>query len=243
MSNMCHVCDAKLTNSREDKDKHKNENSLKLNGDPISSCKLCGQKHHQEALKWDDLSSYPSRISSPPISLTSSDSTVSSCSEFSVDINSYGRVNQDESTAESRTEDASSSLNGHLQNSNMATQADGIDRSNTLIENSLKNNGHMGRDVEISGTNDGQEGRDTGVFKTNGFSKVGTDISYDNEKDAIIWEPPEPEDDMECSMANSDDDDEFGDGTKWGEPSSLCSFGEEGSGSYKFRDEKQKAME
>ncbi|CBI38138.3 unnamed protein product, partial [Vitis vinifera] len=125
----------------------------------------------------------------------------------------------------------------------MATQADGIDRSNTLIENSLKNNGHMGRDVEISGTNDGQEGRDTGVFKTNGFSKVGTDISYDNEKDAIIWEPPEPEDDMECSMANSDDDDEFGDGTKWGEPSSLCSFGEEGSGSYKFRDEKQKAME
>ncbi|KAL6318383.1 hypothetical protein AAG906_040556 [Vitis piasezkii] len=243
MSNMCHVCGAKLTNSREDKDKHKNENSLKLNGDSISSCKLCGQKHHQEALKWDDLSSYPSRISSPPISLTSSDSTVSSCSEFSVDINSYGRVNQDESTAESRTEDASSSLNGHLQNSNMATQADGIDRSNTLIENSLKNNGHMGRDVEISGTNDGQEGRDTGVFKTNGFSKVGTDISYDNEKDAIIWEPPEPEDDMECSMANSDDDDEFGDGTKWGEPSSLCSFGEEGSGSYKFRDEKQKAME
>lgn len=243
MSNMCHVCGAKLTNSREDKDKHKNENSLKLNGDPISSCKLCGQKHHQEALKWDDLSSYPSRISSPPISLTSSDSTVSSCSEFSVDINSYGRVNQDESTAESRTEDASSSLNGHVQNSNMATQADGIDRSNTLIENSLKNNGHMGRDVEISGTNDGQEGRDTGVLKTNGFSKVGTDISYDNEKDAIIWEPPEPEDDMECSMANSDDDDEFGDGTKWGQPSSLCSFGEEGSGSYKFRDEKQKAME
>lgn len=81
MSNMCHVCGAKLTNSREDKDKHKNENSLKLNGDPISSCKLCGQKHHQEALKWDDLSSYPSRISSPPISLTSSDSTVSSCSK------------------------------------------------------------------------------------------------------------------------------------------------------------------
>ena len=153
------------------------------------------------------------------------------------------RINQDDSTAESREGDASSRLNGHFQNSSIATQVDGNDSPNMVIENGPKNNECMGRDVEITGTNDGQEGRDTGVLKTNGFSKVGTDISHDNEKDTIIWEPPEPEDAMDCSMANSDDDDEFGDGTKWGEPSSLCSFGEEGSGSYKFRDEKQKAME
>ena len=81
MNNTCHVCGAKLTNVREDKDKLKNENSIKLNGDPIKSCKLCGQKLHHEAIKWEDLNSYPSRISSPPISLTSSDSTVSSCSK------------------------------------------------------------------------------------------------------------------------------------------------------------------
>lgn len=152
------------------------------------------------------------------------------------------RINQDDSTAESRDEDASSTLNGYLQNSSIATQVDGNDRSSLVIQYRPKNNECMGRDVEITGTDDGQEGRDTGVLKTNGFSKVGTNTSHDNE-DAIIWEPPEPEDDIDCSMANSDDDDEFGDGTKWGEPSSLCSFGEEGSGSYKFRDEKQKAME
>lgn len=110
------------------------------------------------------------------------------------------------------------------------------------MENTLKNDGYMGKDVEITGSNDGPEGRDIGILKTSGFSKVGTNTSQDNEKYAIIWEPPEPEDDMECSMANSDDDDDFGDGTSWGKPSSLGSFEEEGSQSYKLRDEKQKAM-
>ena len=65
--------------------------------------------------------------------------------------------------------------------------------------------------------------------------------------DDWIWDPPEPddpEDDVEGSVAfNDDDDDEFGDGMKWGKPSSLSLSKDEGSVSYKFKEEKQRAME
>ncbi|KAJ8557856.1 hypothetical protein K7X08_004622 [Anisodus acutangulus] len=60
-----------------------------------------------------------------------------------------------------------------------------------------------------------------------------------------FWVPPEPEccdDDIEGSVANYDDD-ECGDGQNWGKPTSLINPGEEGSGSYKFKEEKQKALE
>lgn len=67
------------------------------------------------------------------------------------------------------------------------------------------------------------------------------------EMDPLFWLPPETEDhenDMDCSVANYDDDDDEGDdGTKWGRPSSLCSFGEKSCGSYRYEVEKQKAME
>jgi 1-phosphatidylinositol-3-phosphate 5-kinase len=65
--------------------------------------------------------------------------------------------------------------------------------------------------------------------------------------DDWIWEPPEPddpEDDVEGSVAfNDDDDDECGDGMKWGKPISLSHSKDEGSGIYKFKEEKQRAME
>ncbi|KAK9069464.1 hypothetical protein SSX86_011368 [Deinandra increscens subsp. villosa] len=66
--------------------------------------------------------------------------------------------------------------------------------------------------------------------------------------DSHIWFPPEPEDkedDIEGSVANYDDDDDdaFGDGLKWGKPSNLSSFGQEGSGSFRFREETRKALD
>ncbi|KAJ6360736.1 hypothetical protein OIU77_004702 [Salix suchowensis] len=79
-----------------------------------------------------------------------------------------------------------------------------------------------------------------------GSSNEGSDISQisDNEVDARVWEPPEaedPEDDLDGGVAFIDDDDEeCGDGTEWGKPSSLRGGG---SGSFKFKEEKQKAME
>nr|XP_043615488.1 putative 1-phosphatidylinositol-3-phosphate 5-kinase FAB1D isoform X2 [Erigeron canadensis] len=65
--------------------------------------------------------------------------------------------------------------------------------------------------------------------------------------DSHIWFPPEPEDeedDIEGSFATyeDDDDEEYGDGMKWGKPSNLSSFGKEGSTSFMFRDETRKAM-
>ncbi|XP_075101194.1 putative 1-phosphatidylinositol-3-phosphate 5-kinase FAB1D isoform X3 [Nicotiana tabacum] len=60
-----------------------------------------------------------------------------------------------------------------------------------------------------------------------------------------FWEPPEPEccdDDMEGSVANYDDD-ECDNDLNWGKPTSLINLGEEGLWSYKFKEEKQKALE
>lgn len=75
----------------------------------------------------------------------------------------------------------------------------------------------------------------------------GTGTSpYNDEKDTHFWIPPEPEhfeDDVEGSVANYDDDDECGDGMTWSKSTSLSSFGEEGSGSQKLKEEKEKAME
>lgn len=45
-------------------------------------------------------------------------------------------------------------------------------------------------------------------------------------------------------MANyDDDDDECGDGQRWGRTASLISFGKEDFGSYKFKEERQKALQ
>lgn len=64
------------------------------------------------------------------------------------------------------------------------------------------------------------------------------------EKDSAIWTPPEPEymeDDMD-SVANYDDDDDYGDGTKWGQPSSLSSLDEENGSAHSYKEKRQKAM-
>lgn len=62
-----------------------------------------------------------------------------------------------------------------------------------------------------------------------------------------IFDPPEAEDsddDMEVTVSNIDeDDDEFDGGAVWGQPSLLSSYRSEDSGSFRFRKEKQKAME
>ncbi|CAM8946011.1 unnamed protein product [Rhodiola kirilowii] len=59
----------------------------------------------------------------------------------------------------------------------------------------------------------------------------------------IICDPPQAEDsddDMEVSVSNIDEDD---DETVWGQQSSLSSFRREGSGIFKFKEEKVSAME
>ncbi|KAJ6379387.1 hypothetical protein OIU76_016089 [Salix suchowensis] len=102
------------------------------------------------------------------------------------------------------------------------------------------------RDIEIVELIHDQESKGNSSENSVGSSNEGSDISQisDNEVDARVWEPPEaedPEDDLDGGVAFIDDDDEeCGDGTEWGKPSSLRGGG---SGSFKFKEEKQKAME
>lgn len=108
---------------------------------------------------------------------------------------------------------------------------------------------YAGRDVnEAIPINNGIEEKDIGPESSSGSDDEDIENSepFEDDVDAQMFVPPEPEDpvdDIEGSVAfNDDDDDECGDGTEWGRPSSLCPVDEE-SGSYKFKEEKRRAME
>lgn len=250
---MCYDCGAPLTMSNGCKENHENLTSVELNGgDPNLPCKFCGEKQENKSRKQAGLSPCPKQIISPAPSLTSSDSTVSCCSDISVDAYSNGRGDQDEGSSDRGREDPNFRPNGHLQNLSSSNHENGFHQSNELAKVNLKENGidsnscTVSRHEECNGNVDNQEAKDNvGSSDINGESE--TLYSSKDEMDGHVWSPPEAEDrenDMEGSLVNyDDDDDECGDGTQWGKPSSLSSIGEEGSGSYKFKEEKKKAMD
>uniref|UniRef100_A0A6P6GA43 1-phosphatidylinositol-3-phosphate 5-kinase n=1 Tax=Ziziphus jujuba TaxID=326968 RepID=A0A6P6GA43_ZIZJJ len=246
MCSMCHHCEDNLTKSKDDGKIQKDVSSLKLvNQDLIGSCKFCGVKKEQESIKQGIMSPYATPMISPTTSLSSSDSTVSSYSDFSVDINSCDRYNQEEGTTYSSQEDLNYRSNGPLQN--------GVDKSHTEMQKNMKedHNGsssYIVRDIEITQTSNGQEDKVNSDETCHGSYNEETEnpSSFEDERDAL-WKPPEPEDpedDLEGSVAfNDDDDDECGDGTQWGKPSSLTPVRDEGSRSYRFKEERQRAIE
>ncbi|KAK3030299.1 hypothetical protein RJ639_038392, partial [Escallonia herrerae] len=130
-------------------------------------------------------------------------------------------------------------VNGHQSDSSLLNHSNGTHSSSILVKNDLDassniTEGNTGSAAEII------------LDESSGSTeeKSGTFDTGNDEVDVKFWLPPEPEDrgyDMEGSVANiDDDDDEFGDGLKWGKPSSLSSFGDEGSGW--FEEEKEKAL-
>lgn len=159
----------------------------------------------------------------------------------------FFRSEQGEATTNNNQEYLSFRLNGQMQNSRLEDPVNGLDRSNKTTGGSLKdgssgNDNDIMRDVEILSPSKGKEA------KVNGLESISRSHNNASEQaDANIWEPPEaedPEDDIEGSVAyDDDDDDECGDGTKWGKPSSLSDVRDEGSGKYKFKEKKQRAME
>ncbi|KAK3230343.1 hypothetical protein Dsin_002224 [Dipteronia sinensis] len=254
MCKMCHHCGSQVTKSKEEKRKQENVNSFNLNGeDPIWSCRICGEKQVREYVKQDRLTPFSTPMISPTTSLSSSDRSFSNCSELSVDANSYDRGDQEEGTANSYKEDVNFRMNSRLQKSHLECSVNGLDRSSTVTRSSLKDIGKdnysdIVRDVEIFRPSSGQESKINDVEKISKSLEDESEISHsvDYEMDVRIWEPPEPEDpedDLEGSVANNDDDDECSDGTKWGKPSCLSHFRDEGSGRFKFKEEKQRAME
>lgn len=259
MCSMCHHCAAELTRVKEEKRKQENGKSLKLNNEgSIWSCRICGEKQERGYMKSENSSPFSTPMISPTTSLSSNDRSFSSCSEFSVDGNSNDRSDQEEGATNSNREDASFRTNGRLQNSRLEGPVNGLDRSNKMNGSSNLKDGGIGndndvvREVEIMQPSNGQEAKVNGAENIrrshDNVSEVSQSTDNDNEMDMQIWEPPEPEDpedDIEGSVAYNDDDDdeECGDGTKWGKPSSLSHFRDEGGGRLKFKEEKQRAME
>ncbi|KAL8133257.1 hypothetical protein AgCh_008638 [Apium graveolens] len=175
-------------------------------------------------------------------SLRSRTSSVSASSDCSVDGYSSCRASQEGRSGSVQDEYNHCSVrsprdmslpyhgNRHLP-SNMVEQ-NSLDRSTSTTA------GHTGKDAECI-----QKGS-----KSQRYKERENTWSNKVEMDLQIWLTPETDDhenDMECSVANYDDDDEDegDDGTKWGRPSSLGSFGEKSFRSYRYKEEKQKAMD
>ncbi|XAR55617.1 1-phosphatidylinositol-3-phosphate 5-kinase [Bertholletia excelsa] len=258
---MCHFCGAPSTMSNGCNEKQENVDLIKLHdSDYTLACKFCGEKQEKESAKQVDLSPYASALISPTPSLPSSDSTVSSfskfSSDFSVDVNSFGsRCYQDEVNPNYGGESLNNRPNGHIQQMSLPlpSQVNGIYLSDRLGKDSFQEGSLVSnrfaspRDAAVMENGLSEEAKDNHLDSTIiSNEEMETSCSSMDEMDNQVWIPPEaedPEDDMEGSVVNYDDeDDECGDGSEWGKPSSLSSFGDKGSGSYRFREEKQKAM-
>ncbi|TYI28833.1 hypothetical protein ES332_A05G272300v1 [Gossypium tomentosum] len=255
MYSMCHYCGAEITKISEDKRKLENGNALiSCSGDPIRSCKLCWERQGREFVKRYGITPYSTPMISPTSSLSSSDRSYSSCSDFSIDvINSYDRVEGDQ---EFGSKNSHGELNCLPNGRNLCSEGLGkrLDSSNLMSESDLRdkkdsNDMDIVRDGEITQTSNEQQAKENVVensarafVKESGVSQV-----ISGERDNQIWEPPEPEDpedDLENSLAYDDDDDEddeCGDGTKWGKPSSL-SHTDVSNGRYRFKEEKERAI-
>uniref|UniRef100_A0A165X1R2 1-phosphatidylinositol-3-phosphate 5-kinase n=1 Tax=Daucus carota subsp. sativus TaxID=79200 RepID=A0A165X1R2_DAUCS len=174
-------------------------------------------------------------------SLTSKTSHVLASSDCLVDGYSKSRGSQEGSSASVQDKYNHFPVDS-LRDMSLPSHGNGL-----LLSNITEKNSHGARTSFIDGgtRNDAeyiQKGNNSESYKER-------ENTHSNkiEMDPLFWLPPETEDhenDMDCSVANYDDDDDEGDdGTKWGRPSSLSGFGEKSCGSYRYEEEKQKAME
>ncbi|XP_027364177.1 putative 1-phosphatidylinositol-3-phosphate 5-kinase FAB1D isoform X2 [Abrus precatorius] len=235
MCSMCHHCGEGLTGSNIDSKKHGNESGLKLNGKVSTRpCKYCGETLEQENVKWHSTSPHVTPDISPTTSLSSTDSCVSTCSEFSVDVNSF--ESQEESAVEGVMEDPD-----HKLNDSQKVMENNSQESNNYTE------GYTVRDVEIAQGHNFHEVKADGSEDPVASSVEEMEYSLPDDLDIQTWEPPEPEnpqDDMDHSVTCNDDDEDQGIGiANWGEPTSMSSSKDELSVSYRFKEEKQRAME
>ncbi|KAK8552386.1 hypothetical protein V6N12_040983 [Hibiscus sabdariffa] len=250
---MCHNCGAELTQSSKDKTKLENGNALiSCTGDPIQPCKLCWERQGREFVKRGGNTPYSTPLISPASSLSSSDRSYSSCSDFSVDMNSYDRV---EGEQEFGPKISHGELNCLPKGRNPTSEGIGerVDSSSMITETYLRdeensNDMDIVIDDEKSETSNEQAAKENVIENshTTFVKESGVSQFINGEIYSEIWEPPEPEypeDDLENTLAFDDDDEdeECGDGIKWGKPSSL-SHTDVGNGHYRFKEEKQRAM-
>ncbi|KAH6780396.1 hypothetical protein C2S52_011633 [Perilla frutescens var. hirtella] len=174
---------------------------------------------------------------SPAASLKSNCSSISSCRDIASDSNFYERPYVEGSNADISQED--SSLKAQLDDSNLAVKLNG----NLVKQHSENVSFATIREVE---TAEVPQGTDKNVERVGPSVEGSATCLPNDERNAEFWLPPEPEDwedDVIGSVASyDDDDDDCGDGITWAKPSSLSFFEEEGTASYKFKEEKLKAL-
>lgn len=270
MCTMCHGCGLELTKSGSGcncqictrsfcADCGKKEILSGLDGevDPFLCCKICSQNHGKETSPQDTTSPCGTPSISPSISLSSYGSCLSSCGEFSMDVSIQSGVDGDDESPCYHQEDKpdfknqSSSSSSHIpmreEDKHILITTENLKESSS---EKLSPHDDSLKDFKPTSTGYASKGINNVLDNTsqlNTSSKEGVEHSQhlDIDTDPCIWQLPKPEDkedDVECSVAHNDDDDDYSDGTKWGQPTSLSSSAEELGRSHRFKEERQKAL-
>ncbi|KAH6796405.1 hypothetical protein C2S51_037391 [Perilla frutescens var. frutescens] len=212
---MCHHCGAKIAKSSNCIGQENGHSTELISGPLIQSCKLCGTKIYKDTANQENSSSW----AMPPI-----ESSASNCSDISVDANICERRYLEDSGTDSSQEYSSSSSKGSMDDSNSTITLNGFHLADHMVKHETKQVSFDDslRPSENIGTTESAEvqaGTDNNVeISSCNVDEASEVSSLNDEIDAEFWLPPEPED--------QEDD----------------VFGEEGSGSYKFKEEKLKAM-
>lgn len=233
---MCHYCGANLANSYNCKEED-NGHSTELNlGHSIQCCEFCGKKIYIDAANLEN-------SNSQAMSLISS---ASNCSDVSVDANFYERRYVEDNRTDSSQEVSNSSSKGNMDDSSSRATSNGFHQTDNMVkdETSRVSSSDSLRPSENIGAIESEETLE-GERSDSFVDEASETSSLNDEMDADFWIPPDAddqEDDVIGSVGNyDDDDDEGGDSGAWAKPTSL-SYGEEGNGSYRFKEEKDKAM-
>ncbi|XP_038899624.1 putative 1-phosphatidylinositol-3-phosphate 5-kinase FAB1D [Benincasa hispida] len=217
---MCHYCGAVITDS--DSKKLENGSSLKLDdAGPLCLCKVCKENQEQETMKSDNKSTSEAPMLSSMPSLSSCNSDCSTVANLDIRYGQEGATGSSQEDIDYRQE-----------------------RMTHNLSEVVHSNDHLSGRFDESVMSISQEATHDGSGVP-----VNEEIeqSHSNWMDTDLWDPPEPEDPedhMEGGMGyDDDDDDEFGDSTEWSTSSSFSRSVDEASVSYRFREEKQRAMQ
>ncbi|XP_073118356.1 putative 1-phosphatidylinositol-3-phosphate 5-kinase FAB1D [Elaeis guineensis] len=259
----CKICNRPICQECEERDSF-----FALDGEyPVGYCKSCLEKYAKELLQMDGLSPYSTPLGSPVLSLSSYGSCFSSFGDFPADMSSQIRGDDSLDTGQKHpdlrfTEQLEDHGNGNsfkdidvlpsyakaqVDGSRIPISAEGKDSSLTLAseghgDGSGENSGvYNGMSVDAQSSRTGNDTGGTGIAGNNSSLQFLSSF----EKDSLIWKPPEPEyveDDMDSVANNDDDDDQYGDGIKWAQSSSLNSLNVENGNTHSYKEERQKAM-
>lgn len=260
----CRICQSPFCQECEKRD----SSSAAFGADHLGQfCGSCLQKLARDSFSGNISSHYTSTLTSPALSLSSYGSCTSSCGDFQVDASSKPREDVDDNLDEGQAHlirtfsdspleeyaDGNTTKNIEVQNFHGKNTLNGVKhpmfREQVNSSAALNHDASGGEKVELHS----KTHEDAQSTTRAGDDSDGTDVTSESaippflcniETDPLIWIPPEPEEGEvdSDSVANIDDDDDYSDGTKWGQPASLSSFDEEYNSKHNYKERRQKAM-